>query len=89
MSHGPQITKGKNSMQKLPSYFQGFRAHLLDGKTVEWNTLQRVGKNDFQRIHNFGKVLAVSPCGGIAMVNRLPYNEAVEVEVSELDTLND
>ena len=63
------------------------RSHRLNDKTVHWQTLSRVpgGKaSDFFRSSHNGKVLAVSVDGTVALVNRLPYNDMVEVEIADL-----
>ncbi len=75
-----------NLKPTLPSYFAKSRAHHMDNKKVQWNTLERASNCrtvDFDRVSHSGIVRLVSPCGLIAMVQK--DNCMVEVEVCNLD----
>lgn len=78
--------------QPLPRYLQGARSHVLDGKTVQWSNLikLKIGKSvDYYRTDHHGRVVLVSSCGNIALVQIQESNQTnfVEVEVPDLTAI--
>jgi hypothetical protein len=75
-------------LKPLPNYLKTSRAHYLNGKPVQWSTLERIrlGKSiEIYRKEHSGHVIHVSPCGGVAVVKQ--HDGIVEVEVCELSTV--